>query len=219
MPKLSIDKPLLPLFRKFINEIKKGRHLQTNGNRIKKASIENYSYLELLLTKFSTEKKFKIRIKNTSALTKKQFEDEKKYWKNFYFEFTNYLYDDLDHHDNYVGRMMKLLRSFFNYLNNEKGMNVGFFHRKFYTPSEEPGIVVLTPERLNYMVNNKAIEKDLSPDLKEVKDVFVFGCVVALRFSDLMALKKTNLETVNNRVYLNVQSKKTQTYTKVKLPE
>ncbi|MCD6020278.1 MAG: phage integrase family protein [Bacteroidetes bacterium] len=219
MPKKTTEHLLLPLFRKFINEVKKGKHLQKNGKKIKSASIRNYGYLELLLQKFSVEKQFDIRVKITTQLTQKQFEDEKKYWKDFYLSFTGYLYDDLGHHDNYVGRMIKLLRSFFNYLINEKGMSIGFFHRKFYIPSEEVDIVVISPERLNLLVHSKELEDRLDQELKKVKDVFVFGCAVALRYSDLMALKKENVETINNRVYIKVQSKKTQAYTRVKLPE
>jgi hypothetical protein len=29
---------------------------------------------------------------------------------------------------------------------NEKGMNIGFFYRKFYAPSEDVDMVVITPE-------------------------------------------------------------------------
>lgn len=219
MPKKLQEHPFLPLFHKYINEIKKGRHLQKNGKKIKTASIRNYQFLELLLTRFSEQKKFHIRVKPVSNFSKKQFDDEKKYWKEFYLEFTSYLYDDLNHHDNYVGRMIKLLRCFFNYLNNEQGLNIGTFHRKFYAPAEETDILVLSPERLNYLIHNKDLEIQLNDDLRRVKDVFVLGCSVALRYSDLMALKKSNVETINNRVYIKVQSKKTQTFTRVKLPD
>lgn len=219
MPKKVTEYPLLPLLHKYINEIKKGKHLQKNGKKIKPSSVRNYFYLELLLIRFSESKKFNIRLTTTVNPSKKQFEDEKKYWKDFYLKFTNYMYDDLKHHDNYVGRMIKLLRTFFNYLITEKGMNIGFYHRKFYAPSEDVDIVVLTPERLNYLIDEKTLEKTLPTEFKKVKDVFVFGCTVALRYSDLMSLTKANLEVINNRAYIKVLSKKTQTFTRVKLPD
>ena len=59
----------------------------------------------------------------------------------------------------------------------------------------------------------------MTSELIKIKDIFVFGCAVALRFSDLMALTRKNVETVNERIYIKVQSKKTQAYTKVKLPD
>lgn len=218
MPKKVTEYKLLPLLRKYINETKKGKHLQRNGKRIKKGSIGNYVFLEKLLTDFSTLKNFDLRLKVVSGTKKKEFDAEQKYWKKFYTDFTSYLYEDLHHFDNYVGTMTKLLRAFFNYLNTEKGLSIGFFHKKFFTPSEEIEIIVLSPERLNYLVSSKELEQKLSPALKDIKNVFVFGSSVALRFSDLMNLTQSNIETINGRTYLNVQSKKTQTFTKVKLP-
>jgi hypothetical protein len=79
MPKVKKEFKLLPLLHKFINEVKKGKHLQKNGKRIKPASIRNYFYLEQLLTNFSNQKNFEIRLKDTTTISKKQFEDEKKY--------------------------------------------------------------------------------------------------------------------------------------------
>jgi integrase len=54
--------------------------------------------------------------------------------------------------------------------------------------------------------------------MKEVKDFFVFGCTVALRFSDLVILRKSNIRMINGQYYLSVRSIKTDTDTLVKLP-
>jgi hypothetical protein len=70
------------------------------------------------LKKFSEEKVFHRWLRNTFELTKK-------YWKNLPQAFTSYLYDDLEPFDNYLGRLIKLLRSFFNYLVTENGMYIG----------------------------------------------------------------------------------------------
>jgi len=59
----------------------------------------------------------------------------------------------------------------------------------------------------------------LSPALSKIKDIFVVGCTVALRYSDLINLERSNLVNENYQLYLKVQSKKTQTYTRIKLPE
>jgi hypothetical protein len=102
MPKKVKELQLLPLLRKYINDIKKGRHLQPDGKRIRKSSLENYLYLEKLLQKFCLEKSFELRAKIIPGLRKKELDAEQKYCKNFYREFTDYLYDDLGHFDNYV---------------------------------------------------------------------------------------------------------------------
>lgn len=96
-------------------------------------------------------------------------------------------------------------------------MPIGYYHKRFYVPHEETEITVLSPERLNFLIYSKEFEHKLTQDFKEVKNVFVFGCSVALRFSDLMNLTWANIEIINGRYYLNVQSKKTQAFTRVKL--
>ena len=95
---------------------------------------------------------------------------------------------------------------------------MGEFHKLFYVRKEEVAIFPLLPEELNYLIHDKDFENSLSPRMKEVKDFFIFGCTVALRFSDLAALKKSNLRVVNGQYYLTVRSKKTQTDTLIKLP-
>lgn len=219
MPKKITEFELLPLLRRYINELKKGKQLQPNGKKIKKDSITNYLYLEKLLINFSSSRNLKLRIKIVSGVNKALFEAEKKYWKKFYTDFTGYLYNDLGHFDNYVGSTTKLLRTFFNYLNNEKGLITGNFHKKFFTPSEEIEIIVLSPERLKYLIYSTELENKLTPVLRRVKDIFIFGCAVGLRYSDLINLELANIEVNDCNTYIKVQSKKTETFTKVKLPD
>jgi len=218
MPKLKTEYELLDLLKKYIVGIKKGKHLQKNGNKIKASSQVNYKYLVGLLTKFSEQKQFTLRIK-TNIKTRKEHEDERKYWADFYKQFTDYLYFDLNHYDNYVGATIKLLKAFFNYLNTEAGMNTGNYYKKFFVTSEESEIIVLSPERINFLITNQELQNKLSDSLEKTKDVFVFGCTVGLRYSDLVQLTRANIEHFGSNIYFSVRSKKTQTYTKVKLPD
>ncbi len=55
--------------------------------------------------------------------------------------------------------------------------------------------------------------------LKVSKDIFVFGCTVGLRVSDLFALTRSNLERVYDDYYIKVSSKKTKITTRVKIPD
>ncbi|MDJ1486108.1 tyrosine-type recombinase/integrase [Cytophagaceae bacterium YF14B1] len=219
MAKKETTLSLISWLDKFIAESKNGKRLQKNGKRITDGTIDQYQYLSKLLEDFETAKQFPLRIKLLTTSNARVFETEKNYWKKFYRKFTDYLYDDLGCFDNYVGCMIKTLRVFFNYLSESKGMPVGSFHKQFYVPKEDISIVVVTPEQLNYLIYDKTFEQSLSVELDRIKDIFVVGCTVALRFSDLMNLKAANLEIVGDRWYLQVRSKKTQTYTRVLLPE
>jgi integrase len=207
------------LYERFLNETRNGKRLQKSGKRITKGTIRSYEMLLHYLKKFSVEKQFDMRVVPGTRLGRREFKRELKHWKNFYDRFTAFMYEDENCYDNFVGRYMKLLRVFFNYLNDEKGMGTGPFCKKFYAHYEDINIVVLSPERLNFLIHNKEFEESLRPVLRRAKDILVLGCTVALRVSDLMGLTRANLEKINERVYLCVHSQKNHTFTRVKLPQ
>src|SRR6185312_14377260 len=66
--------------------------------------------------------------------------------------------------------------------------------------------------------NSQSTGEKLRPVLAKTKDILLAGCTVALRYSDLMDLRKTNLQFYGQQYYLKVQSQKTKTYTHIKLP-
>jgi integrase len=208
----------LTLFEKFIRDSKSGRRLQPNGKPVKKGTTNNYYYTLLVLKSFIANKNFDLRIRSVRRLGNRELNAERNYWKKFYRKFTDYLYNDCAYFDNYVGLTIKNIRTFFNYLNKELSMGVGDFHKVFYVRKEEIAIFPLMPEELHFLINDKDFEDGLTKRMKEVKDFFVFGCTVALRFSDLVMLKKSNLREVNGQCYLAVKSAKTSIDSLIKLP-
>lgn len=207
------------LYDRFLKDSENGKRLQPNGKKITGGTISNYRYTKLLLQKFCTAKSFELRIRSIKRLTQREIQTEKNYWAKFYKKFTDYLYNDCGHFDNYAGANIKNIRTFFGYLNKNLLLQTGDFHKQFYVRKEEVPIVTLLPEELNFLIYDKPFEESLTPSLRKVKDVFVFGCTVALRFSDLMLLKKTNIRVNGNNWYLSVRSKKTATETQICLPD
>lgn len=209
--------PLLPLFKKFIRETETGKRLKKNGERIKKESIDNYKYVLNNLTNFSVATDFELRICDASKLTKREYTSEKNYWKKFYKKFTEYLYKN-GCYDNYVGANIKHIRTFFNYLKNDKDRKTGDFQRLFYIRKEEVQVLVLSPEQLKFLIHHKAFENELSYTLKRIKDIFVFGCTTGLRYSDVFLLTNKNFEKQKDEWFLKIKSQKTKTYSFIKLP-
>lgn len=205
------------LFQKFIKDSYKGTRSKKDGQRIRSQSVDNYSYTLKHLQKFCEETGFELKICLVNKLNANEVQKVKKYWMNFYNKFTEYLYKQ-GHFDNYVGFSIKNIRAYFNYLQQEQQLQVGAFHKLFYVPKEEIPIVVLSPEQLNYLIHNKELNEKLPEDLKITKDLFVFGCTVALRVSDLMSLKPFHLTKQGEQAYLKVRSQKTGVETSVKLP-
>lgn len=208
----------LSLYQKFINDSKTGRRLQPDGKHISSGTVQNYHYTYLLMQRFCSEKQFDLRICIIRRLNQRELTKEKNYWKKFYKRFTDFLYDDLNYFDNYVGITIKNIRVFFNYLKKDLALEIGEFHKFLYVRKEEIAIFPLLPEELNFLIHDKSFESGLKPRMKEVKDFFVFGCTVALRFSDLVSLQKSYIRTVNDQNYLVVRSVKTSTDTIIMLP-
>ena len=104
-------------------------------------------------------------------------------------------------------------------MNQEQGIYTGEFYKSYYVWKEEIPIIVLEPEQLNFLIYNKEFNDSLTSTLQRAKDIFVLGCTVALRVSDLLELKKSNIERTENATYIRSISKKTGTFTKIKLPQ
>ncbi|MBL7707639.1 MAG: tyrosine-type recombinase/integrase [Chitinophagaceae bacterium] len=206
------------LYDQFITESVRGKRLQPNGKKVSAGTVANYAYSLKLIKKFCGEKKFVLRIRPAQKLSLREKEREKNYWKKFYRQFTDYLYRECGHYDNYVGQTTKNIKVFFNYLNKEKSLGVGEYHKLFYVRKEEIGIFPLLPEELNFLIYNESFNASLSARMQEVKDFFVFGCTVALRVSDLFSLNKQNVRIINGQYFLSVRSIKTNTPTLIKLP-
>ena len=208
----------MPLFKQFIKDTETGKRLKTNGERIQPQSIKNYYQVLQNLIQFSSTANFELRICDITKLNKRELVSEKNYWKKFYQKFTEFLYKK-GCYDNYVGTTVKTIRVFFNYLKNDKHINTGDFQRLFYVRKEEIDIYVLSPDQLKFLIHDKNFEADLSSTLKKIKDIFVFGCTTGLRYSDIFLLTNKNFDHASDgEWYLKLKSKKTKTYSYVKLP-
>ncbi|UPT68673.1 MAG: tyrosine-type recombinase/integrase [Sphingobacteriales bacterium JAD_PAG50586_3] len=109
-------------------------------------------------------------------------------------------------------------QSFFTYIEREHNIPVSPYYKNFKIERPQPAILVLSPERFNYLIYNSEFEESLTPGEQRIKDIFILGCVTALRFSDLIKLSKSNILTINGECYVSNVSQKTSTTTKVKLP-
>ena len=216
--KIIDKKDVFLLLDEFIRDSSSGKRLKKNGTRISHGTVTNYQYLQKHLVGYADSATFEIKIYIEGNLTQSQKEHAKNYYTKFYRSFTNYLYKQ-GYFDNYVGLIIKTLRSFFNYLLHEKMIDVGSYHRSFFVPVEEIPIITISKEHLQYMLHDETYNELLEKhDLVFIRDIFVFGCTVALRISDLLSLSRKNLIVQGGNYYINVKSKKTGTNTSIKLP-
>jgi integrase len=218
--KMLSEEQFFSLLNDMIEETESGVRTKKNGQRISSGSIRMYRCLERSLHEYAAQSSFRIKIYIDQNLTFNEKMVAKKYYAKFYRAYTNFLYQKKDFYDNYVGSLMKLLRAFFNYLDGDKHIPVGSYHRSFYTPKEEIPIVALSVEQLQYIIFNEEFNKKIRlKKLEKVRDTFVVGCTLALRVSDLLSLTFSNLVIIQDAHYIRVKSQKTATVTNVKLPD
>lgn len=218
MTKKSTNLELIELYSRFVDDTKKGRRLQKNGKLVAASTLKKYHALGVSLQRFETLTKSKILINVKYKYSKRAFDIEKRKYMKFYKNFTDYLYNN-GCKDNYVGMMIKQLRTFFIYLNQSKGYSTGTFYMDFYVRHEEIPVTIVSMSRLQFLIDDRDFIQTLPPNLLVTKDIFVFGCTVGLRFSDIMALRSKNLFMENGNVYIYTRSIKTGTQTRIKLPD
>ena len=209
---------LLDQFKRFIKVSSSGRRLTPSGKRITKGTITNYEYAYRAIQEFESIHGIKLRIQLLHRSSLRLIQREKNYWSRFLINFSNFLYKEKCYRDNYVANVYKEIRTFFNYLQKDKGYVIGNYHKSFKVPAQHPVPIILSPEQLNFLITNKEFENSLSPYLKRAKDICVFGCTVGLRYSDLMKLKKTNVIYNNNEPSLVLFTQKTNSEIRVPLP-
>lgn len=85
--------------------------------------------------------------------------------------------------------------------------NISFRHKKFSYSYEDVDSVYLSEQEITKLFNY-----DFSGNnkLEQVRDLFVFGCHVGLRYSDYSAVKPENIKTIDDKKYIRMITQKTQ---------
>jgi integrase len=84
--------------------------------------------------------------------------------------------------------------------------NLEFKHKKFSMNEVETDAVYLTEKEIIHLY-----KYDFSQNkrLEQVKDLFVFGCLVGLRFSDYSSVEKENIVNIDEDLFIKVIPEKT----------
>ncbi len=206
-------------FERFVRDSGRGRRTRKDGERLGSESVNNYTFCLMLLKEFTESQTFDLKLYLVDHHRASDYNRIRMYYQQFYQSFTQFLYEDKGYYDNYVGQTIKILKSFMAYLIVDQQINLGTYHKSFRVPRENIPIVVLNPDQLAVLIRDGEEQSILPEHLHEVRDIFVLGCTVALRFSDLMALRSHNLVKQGDDYYLQVRSQKTQVDTRIKLPD
>ncbi|MDA7803448.1 site-specific integrase [Crocinitomix sp.] len=167
--------------------------------------MELFDLIELFIEQSQLLKRKKVShgTVKTYSTTKEVLIDFQKYWGKltfdkidlvFYFDFVEWCERKRKFSLNYIGKNIKVLKTFMSYaIENGLTNNGAFKSREFKKLSEDADNIYLTQEEL------QSIWKlDLSKDERKerARDLFLIGAYSGLRISDFNNLKTQNIKTV-----------------------
>ncbi|HNU34431.1 MAG TPA: tyrosine-type recombinase/integrase [Bacteroidia bacterium] len=206
-------------FSKFISDSKSGKRKQLNGKLIRVSTIKNYDHTRKTLLWWEKHLHQKLLLPFPHNSKTSLANNTNKLIANFFSGYSEFLYKKMNYCDNSTGSNIKILKSFFNWLHSELNLPPNSYISKAIPPKGNVEIVALSPERLRFLICNEDFDQGLPERLKVFKDIFVFGCTIGLRVSDLLALKPSSFEFYNGSHYVRLRTGKTGTYVNIKLPE
>ncbi len=125
---------------------------------------------------------------------------------DFYYRFTTYLKKE-KLNPNSIGKQIKNVKTFMNEaVDLEYTDNLKFKHKKFVNPSQETDAVYLTDKEIIALYN---FDFSGSKKLEQVRDLFVAGAFLGLRFSDYSNIRPENIIKNDNELYIKMKTQKT----------
>lgn len=125
---------------------------------------------------------------------------------DFYYQFTEYLIKDCGFFNNTVGKYIKTVKSLMNdAAEKDLHQNVAYKKKGFKTLVDETDSVYLTEEEITRLYN---LDLSKNPRLERVRDMFIIGCWVGLRYSDLAELRPEHFIREDGNGYIKIRTQK-----------
>jgi integrase len=175
------------LTKRFING-----EIKNKGKDKSRASLNNYNAVTKHLKDFETKAKYKITF---DAIT-----------LDFFYKYTSHLKDNLKLAPNSIAKDISILKVFMGEaVDLGYTTNMQFKHKKFAFNEVETDQVYLTEHELLALYKFKLS----SNKLEQVRDLFIFGAWVGLRFSDFSNIKPDNIVQIEGDYFIKVITQKT----------
>lgn len=179
---------LFKLIKRFV-----AGEIKHRGKDKSKCTLNNYRSVMLHLEEFQDRKKYKVDFDTINL--------------DFFYKYVSFLKSEKKLSQNTIAKDISILKTFMseavdlNYSTNNE-----FRHRKFSVEGEQTDAVYLTEKEII-----KLFRTDLSTKkrLEKVRDLFVFGCFVGLRYSDYSNVKPENIVWIEGKQFLKIITQKT----------
>ena len=182
------NKPtLFSLAQRFING-----EIKFRGKDKSQSSLDNYSAVTKHLKAYQTFSKSKVDFDTIDL--------------DFFYSYVNYLKQKQKLAVNTIAKDISIIKVFMGEaVDLEYTDNMKFRHKKFAFNEEETDNVYLTEDELTQLYALKIANKKL----EEVRDLFIFGAWVGLRFSDFSNIKPENIIQIYGDFFIKMITQKT----------
>ena len=179
---------LFKLAERFING-----EIKNRGKDKSKSSLKTYHAVTKHLKDFQQEAKYPITFENINL--------------DFFYKYTSYLDSKLGLAPNTIAKDISIIKVFMgeavdlrNTTNNE------FRHKKFSYSEVESDAVYISEKELDKLYR---FDFTGNKKLENVRDLFVFGAWVGLRFSDFSNIKPENIVQIDSEYFIKMITQKT----------
>lgn len=182
------NKPtLFSLAQRFIDG-----EIKFKGKDKSQSSLDNYSAVTKHLREYQVYSKSRIDFDTLDL--------------DFFYAYVSYLKTNKKLSVNTIAKDISIIKVFMGEaVDLEYTDNMKFKHKKFAYNEEETDHVYLTEEELTKLYELKIPNKKLD----EVRDLFVFGAWVGLRFSDFSNIKPENIVQIEGDYFIKMITQKT----------
>jgi hypothetical protein len=180
----DLKETFLDYIKRYIEEAKEGVRLTQNkeGAKFSKSSIKALSSFRNKIKEYQKYKKITL-----------EFEDID---QKFYDEFTSFLTTKKNHSPNYIGKLIKEVKTIMFAASREKLHDKTDF-KYFKVTTQNVDAIYLNENELRLLWN---LDLTNRPSHEVARDVFLVGCYTAQRYSDYHRINKNNIR--NNNIEL-----------------
>lgn len=166
--------------------------IKFRGRDKSKSSLKNYHAVLKHLKDYATYSKSKVDFDNITL--------------DFFYSYVTYLKKAKKLAANTIAKDISILKVFMGEaIDLGYTDNMQFRHKKFFYQEEETEHVYLTEQELHKIYNVQISNKKLD----QVRDLFIFGAWVGLRFSDFSNIKPENIVKIDDDYFIKVITQKT----------
>ena len=166
--------------------------IKHKGKEKSKGSLQNYAAVVKHLKAFAIKMKYPLSFETINL--------------DFFYKYTSFLSKDLHLAVNTIAKDISIIKVFMGEaVDLGYTKNMQFKHSKFTYSEEETDQIYLTEKELHMLYKFKIENKKL----EQVRDLFVFGAWVGLRFSDFSNIKPENIINIEGDHFIKIITQKT----------